>query len=347
MSDNEPLDADAGASKPALSVVLVGRDGYATIRPIITCLAEQTIAAQIEIIAVLPKAQEPGLAPETVAAFHSLVPVVIGTIENRGTAAAKGTAHASADVIAFSENHCFPDPTWAEASLRHYDDPGVAGVAPVVDNGNPETALSWACYATGYATFVSDVTKDVEQMPNHNTTYRASEFHRRANQLEDLLRHEGQFQAAIREEGGRFVMTPEARTKHLNEGTWYLTVGLNYCNGIGYGAKQATVKGWPERIARAAVFPLLTLPIMRNNLARLAATGESPQKGPMFYLGLLAMSAAHAFGEALGYLGYDPKEYPFMEKEVYMVTERLGAGRRLRDERLAGFVALMDGETGR
>ena len=343
---SETSSLDAAAEVPAISVVLVGRDGYRTIRPIIACLAEQTIADRMEIIAVLPKDEDPGLAEATTSAFQALVPVVIGPIENRGAAAAKGVAHARAEVIAFSENHCFPDPDWAEVSLRHYDDPDVAGVAPVVDTGNPETALSWACYATGYATFMTDATKDVEQMPNHNTTYRASEFRRRANQLDKLLRHEGRFQAAIREGGGRFVMTPEARTKHLNEGTWYLTVGLNYCNGIGYGANQAKQKGWPERIARAAAFPLLTLPILRNNLNRLATNGANPDKSPLFYIGLVVMSAAHAFGEALGYLGYDPEEYPFIEKEVYMVTERFG-GSTLRDARLAGFVALMDGETTR
>lgn len=326
---------------PAMSVVLTGRDGYGMLRPIITCLAEQTIAHRIEVIAVIPMAEEPGLPDEVTAAFHAFKPVVVGPIANRGAGAARGVAQATAPVIAFSENHCFPDPDWAEKTLPHFDDPGVSGVAPVVENGNPEWGLSWACYATGYANYVTDDVKDVDGMPNHNTAYRASEFKKRANRLETLLRYEGEFQAEIREGGGRFVMTPEARTKHLNEGTWSLAVGLNYVNGNMYGAKQSARKTWPERILRAVAFPLAAVPIYRNNMARLASVDGRNHMNLELRLGLIAMSLAHAWGEARAYLGDQPKEFPFLDDEVYMLTERLGR-HTLSDERLAGFVSLAE-----
>lgn len=335
MDANEAEDS----TSPALTIVLVGRDGYATIRPILACLARQTIADRIEVIAVLPAPGEPGLPESVTGAFHTLESVIVGPITNRGAAAAQGVRHARAPVIAFSENHCFPEPDWAEVSLRHYGDSEVSGVAPVVENGNPETGLSWACYATGYANFVTDGMTEVDRMPNHNTTYRASELHRRANRLEELLRHEGRLQAEIRADGGRFVMDPKARTRHLNEGTWYLTVGLNYINGCFYGASQTERHGWPQRIARAVAFPLAAVPIFRGNMRRLDAVGGRGHMDPEGYLGLMAMSLAHAFGEAVAYLGYKPTEFRFLEEEMYMVTERLGR-RELTDPELAGFVDL-------
>lgn len=324
-----------------MSVVLVGRSGYRTIRSILACLAEQTIADRLEVVAVLPEAEP---APEGVAApFHALVPVVAGPITNRGAASARGAEKARGPVIAFSENHCFPDPDWAAALLAHYDDPEVAGVAPVVANGNPEWGLSWACYSTGYATYVADAPKDVAGMPKHNASYRAEVLHRRANRLAEALRNEGALQAEIVAEGGRLVMVPEARTRHLNEGTWYLSVGLNFVNGRMYGANQAESYGWPQRIARALAFPLAALPIYRNNLRRLEAAGGGRHMDLELRLGLVAMSVAHAFGEAVAYLGHAPEESRFIEEESYMVTERLGR-HRLTDPRLSGFVALAEKE---
>jgi len=326
-------------SPPAMSIILSARDGFSNLRPILTCLAEQTIADQIEIIAVIPRDETPNLPERVLNSFHSLVPVVIGPITNRGEGAADGVAHATAQVIAFSENHCFPDPTWAEASLPYYDDPTISGVAPVVDIGNPEWGLSWACYATGYADYVTQTLKDVTSMPPHNTTYRASELHHRANQLKDLLRDERAFQAAILEDGGRFIMAPEARTAHINEGTWYLSVGLNYVNGNKYGASKAKNYGWLMRLARAAAFPLASIPIFRNSMQRLRRVGGHKHLSFELIFGLIAMALAHAFGEACAFLGHAPKEFKFLEDEVYMISERLG-GHTLSDPRLAGFVSL-------
>lgn len=327
-----------------MSVVVVGRDGYRTIRSILACLAEQTIAGQLEIVPVLPVAEEPDLPDGVATAFHSIVPVVAGKISNRGAASAKGAEKASAPIIAFSENHCFPDADWAERLLSHFGDPAISGVAPVVGNGNPGWGLSWACYATGYANYATDAVKDVEIMPRHNSAYRGDELRKRANRLEDLLRDEGAFQREILDDGGRLIMVPDARSWHLNEGTWYLTLGLNYANGCSYGASQASRFGLPERIARALAFPLAAIPVYRSNMRRLDSVGGRKHMNAELRLGLIAMSLAHAAGEAVAYLGGAPRDSRFIEEESYMVTERLG-GRKLSDPRLSRFVALATKET--
>ncbi|MEM6823875.1 MAG: hypothetical protein AAF566_02080 [Pseudomonadota bacterium] len=324
---------------PALSIVLVGRDGYRTLAAILACLSEQTIANKIEIIAVLPEAETTDNLPgETATAFQAIVPVVVGKIVNRGTAAARGVLQARAPVIGFSENHCFPDPGWAEALLPHFDDPKVSGAAPVVENGNPEGALSWASFTASYAHFLSEEVRDVDAMPQHNALYRASEFHNRSDRLGALLTAEGAFQAEIREAGGRFVLEPAARTRHISEGTWDLAVGLNYVNGCLYGGKRAQELGWPERIARAAAFPLAAVQVFRNNARRISGVPGAPKVGGEMALALAAMSVAHAFGEARAYLGYSRKEFKIHEDEVYLITEKLGR-HPLTDPRLKGFIA--------
>lgn len=325
---------------PDLSMIVVGRDGILSLHPIITCLAEQTIADRIEVIAVLPKDEDLGLHDAVVNAFFDIKAVAAGPFTNRGEASSHGVPHTRGRVIGFFENHCFPDPDWAEITLRHYDDETVSGVAPIVENGNPEWGLSWACYSTGYASLVTDTLKEVEGMPNHNTTYRASELKRRENRLLELLKHESALQGEIRAEGGRFLTDPAARTKHLNEGTWWLSVGINFVNGRMYGAKVGPDKSWSERIARAIAFPLAAAPILRNNLNWLANVPGPKTKDLQFYTGLIAMSLARAFGEACGYLAGMPDHVKFLEDEEFMVTERLGK-HTLSDPRLAGYVALV------
>ena len=68
------------------------------------------------------------------------------------TRTATAVVAATAPIVALTENHCFPDPDWAEKLVAAYDG-DYAGVAPAIGNANPETTLSWAMYGAGYAKF--------------------------------------------------------------------------------------------------------------------------------------------------------------------------------------------------
>ena len=119
------------AGDPRLSVVIVGRDGIQSLRPILACLTEQTIADRMEVIAVLPSDRFADDALDPWAThFQSARAVATGVIGNRGRAAAAGVRVATAPVIAFTENHCFPDPDWAERLCLRHDETGAGGSRP-------------------------------------------------------------------------------------------------------------------------------------------------------------------------------------------------------------------------
>lgn len=329
-----------GAFEAAMSVVVVGRDGYDTLRPILTCLSEQTRAAALQIIALLPQDEEVDLGNDVLSEFGSFCPVVIGPIGNRGVAAAKALPHVSAPIVAFTENHCFPDPTWAEQLIEAHKTHGCAGVAPAVLNANPEGELSWSAYATGYAQF--DVHYDarfIDEMPLHNTSYKTEELQRRANRLEVLLADERRLQAEIRRDGGKFFFDPAIQTRHINEGTLSLGVRLNLINGRRYG----TMRSKHMNIARRALYGLgfvaLSGPIYLNNLRRLEGVTAPGRRSLRFHLSLWFMSLAHALGEAAAYIGFGREEFEFLEIEEFMLLERLGR-HPLNDPRIARFAAL-------
>jgi hypothetical protein len=92
---------ETAATRPRPSVVIVGRDGMASLGPILLCLAGQTIAGEIEMIAVLPQHAAP---PDAMAPwadrFHPVRAVSVPAIGNRGRAAAAGVRPAPAPVLA-------------------------------------------------------------------------------------------------------------------------------------------------------------------------------------------------------------------------------------------------------
>ncbi len=55
-------------------MVIVGREGFASLRPILACLAEQTLANKIEVVVVLPRLE--GDPPQQAAAAFAALRLV-------------------------------------------------------------------------------------------------------------------------------------------------------------------------------------------------------------------------------------------------------------------------------
>lgn len=331
------------SNTPALSVVVVTCDTARTLRPIVASLARQSIAAQLELVVVAPD-ERVDFAAGTLtdpSLFHSVQVVGAGPVRNRGRAAAAGVMASRAPIVALSENHCFPDADWAEATLAAHAGPWVA-VGPAVRNANPETALSVALHATGYGPFDASMTaEDRQELPLHNTSYRTEVLRQFGDRLPALLGDERLLQAALLEAGHRLRFDPRPRKRHINEATWYLLTGLAYCSGRRYGG--ARCRDWPllRRLAYAAAGPLLTVSIARTAVSKLPASG--PARSSLAVRGVLwAWSALHAAGEMVSYLrGSAPAEFPFVEREEFFIRERLGS-HRVTDPDIAWLVSRLD-----
>ena len=104
-------------------------------------LRAQTIAEQIELVIVAPRADRVHIPPEDEASFHSVRIAEINEFGSLAVARTAGVAVASAPVVAFNEDHSFPEPGWAAALLEAHRR-GYAGVAPQMKNANPGSTLS-------------------------------------------------------------------------------------------------------------------------------------------------------------------------------------------------------------
>jgi Glycosyl transferase family 2 len=128
---------------PQMSVLIVTPDDYQSIRKTIRHLNAQTVRDRLEIIIVAPSREGFGLVESEVAGFQRLHVVEAGEIKLPSEAKVLGALEATAPILAFAEEHCYPEPGWAAALIAGHEQ-GWAAVGPAIRNGNPRTLLSWA-----------------------------------------------------------------------------------------------------------------------------------------------------------------------------------------------------------
>lgn len=326
---------------PELSVVVVTRDTAHTLGPILSALGEQTAANRLEAVIVAPdrEAGTPGGA--VVEAFAAWQVVAVGPVENRGRAAASGVRAARAPVVALTENHCFPDPEWAERTIRLHRERGWDALGPAVENANPETTLSVCLHAAGYGLFPARGEGGPrEELPLHNSSFRREALEDVDADLEYLMADERRLHATLVARGRTLYFEPSVVKRHINEATWSLLGGLAFDLGRRYGGLRA--REWPlwRRVAYGMACPLLTVPIFRRQRSLLPADAARSAEGPPLGLVQFGWALCHAVGEGASYLLGRKSDFPFVEEDEFLIRERLGVP--LRDPRIRGFVDRLD-----
>jgi glycosyltransferase involved in cell wall biosynthesis len=102
----------------ALSIVIVTPDRYDRLRKTIEHLRRQTAKNCIELVIAAPSLRE--LQPDRaeLSDFGSVRLVEVGPIQCTGEPRAIATRAATGPVIAYAEDHCWPEPNWAAALIK-------------------------------------------------------------------------------------------------------------------------------------------------------------------------------------------------------------------------------------
>ncbi len=328
------------ADRPDLSVVVVTRDTARTLRPIIASLGCQTVATSIELIVAAPDEEAGAVPDDAMAAFHSCRVVGVGPVSSRGRAAAAGVSAATAPIIALTENHCFPLADWAERVIETHA-AGWPAVGPSVVNANPASACSRVLHAAGYGGFPADgMPEEREELPLHNTSYRADVLASYGPDLGELLADERRLQSALRRDGHVLWFEPAARKRHINEATLRLLLGLAFDGGRRYGGVRARDWRVGRRAAYGLLSPALCLPIARNLWGKLGGDRTGPGDAAAALVALV-WAMGHAIGEGAAYLGGEIGEFPFTEEDEFMIRQRLGR-HDVGDPEIAAWLRLLD-----
>jgi hypothetical protein len=223
-----------------------------------------------------------------------------------GAARAAAVAACGAPVVAFIEDHCYPDPTWAEALIRAYREPWAA-VGYVFRVANPESYVSRASALAEYAPWLQPHPGGrAALLPNANVSYRREVLARFGSGLPGMLEIDFDLQEALRRRRMPMAVEPRAVAAH----ECFERIGQTARADADYGrllaARRSRLERWPRRrrLLYAAATPVFS-PIWRlAHIARHVARRPARLAEAIACLpAILVIVGRSGLGEAQGYLG--------------------------------------------
>lgn len=292
------------STPPDMSVVVVSRDTFASIRRTVRFLRAQTAAERLELILVAPEAGalDDRRAEET-AGFHSVATVGVGTVIDADRASAHGIRRASAPVVALVEDHAFPEPEWAAALIAAHDEGPWAAVGSAFANANPATGLSWGNLLLAYGSWTEPVRGgETRNVSRHNISYKRSALEPYLGDLEEMIGRGGTLLRTLLADGHTFRMEPAARIAHLNPSRLRASVALRVDAGRLYADTRARQEGWSrvKRLAYVALWPLVPVMRARPILPKLGANGLGARARAVVGMAVLLDGVGQTLGYALG-----------------------------------------------
>lgn len=229
-------------------------------------------------------------------------------LRDQSTAAdgnAAGVRIATAPVVVFCEDHCFPEPGWAKALLAaHAED--VAAVGPVFLNANPRNSVSCCDFLVGYSAFMEPCEKGPRPfLPGHNCSYKKSELLLLGDSLEGWLEAETVLHFEMRKQGKRLMLEPAARVSHLNFALLPVWLRVMFYGGRVFGASRAL--GFSPLMKAAftlgspAIAPLRFWRCARAHMERGGALAHLVWISPLLLFGLSLDAAGQMLGYAFGF----------------------------------------------
>lgn len=244
--------------KPLISVVLVAEHAP-KLRLVIAHLSRQSTKADLQLILVL--ASEFGVDKEHLAqTFHSYRLLLHDDVSDVDKAASLAVPLADADLLAFVEDHAFPEPDWAERIIEaHRGDWSVVG--SVYENANPKSSCSWANLLLAYGAWLEPFPAGPGPVSRHNICFKTRVLARLGDRLWSLLGRGGGLLSELERQGESMMVCSEATVRHLNPSRLSITCLLRWKGGrLAAATRSKNWQGW-RRLLYGLASPLI--PVVR------------------------------------------------------------------------------------
>lgn len=242
---------------PPLSVVLASPGEFHELRTTLRHLAAQTVSNQIELILVAPESSAFDVDPALVEGFFAARVVRIPVVGSVSEGNAAGVRAARGRVIAFAEDHCFPEPQWASALIEAHRAPH-AVVGPVVRNANPDTSISWADFLAGYGPWMEGGHRPaIDFLPGHNSSYKRETLHGLGGELETALDAETLLHQRLARDGASLHVEPRAVVRHVNFALADSFADAQFLNGRMFAGMRSRNWGIGKRLFYFCASPLI------------------------------------------------------------------------------------------
>jgi len=248
----------SSTATPALTAILPTWDTFEGIRRTVSHLRTQTIAGKIELLICAPAAGRVRYDPPDIAGLQSVRVLETGEWHASGPARATAIRMASAPIVAFCEDHCYPFPDWAEALLAAHRE-SHAAIGPAFYNANPSTT-SWADLYIGYGRWLAPgQRRELALLPGHNTSYKRNVLVEYGDDLDRLMEAETMLLWDLRRRGFTLLMEPAARVSHTNFVRPLVFLQIQWHLGRVFGAIRAEKWHAARRVAYAIASPAIPL----------------------------------------------------------------------------------------
>ena len=288
---------------PKLSVVLGVGACRQRAQRVVDAICAQTVLDQIEIV-VLDSGGK-GVAPLRTPQDARVVYVALPEATLFPKARAEGVLHASAPVVAFLEDHCFPSREWAAALIEaHRGECTVIGYA--FTNANPQTYISRAALMKDYGPWLHPATAQLRTlMPGNNVSYRRDVLLSFGKDLEYMLTPDYSIQQVLTRRGHLMRLEPAALVAHQNYEQISPAAKSNATYARFLAGRRAKNLGWGP--ARRLAYALLTpwcapvigvFRVFRGLRGRESLLRDAIMSMPVF----IVIACVAAGGEAMGYM---------------------------------------------
>ena len=232
--------------KPKLSVLLPAMLGYESILAALDSWEAQTCRNQLEILILCPGHFKPEPAPPP-----SQIVISVGSADLH-EARAIGIAQASGDYIVLAEDHCLPDPDWAQATLDRLAE-GWDAVGPALRPGNRSSCWTEGSFLIGYGEWMMPVPGGPTKiLCGWNATIRTHLLRELGCELPGELLIGTFLVRRLQQQGNRFYLENRARMRHFDPPGWAYELSLLAIVGLGFGAVRT--RRWP--LVARILYPL-------------------------------------------------------------------------------------------
>ncbi len=284
-----------------MSVVLLTPDNYATVRRTMDHLRAQTARDRLEILVVTPSAARLGLDDAVRGDFGAVRVIEVGPFDSPAAPRATGIRAASAPIVALTEDHSFPEPTWAQALIQAHRQ-AWAAVGPVAVNANPGSVLSWANFVIEYGAWIDPTPGGVMPLlPGHNSSYKREVLLRYGDDLGPWLEAETLLHWDLRAKGHQLYLEPCARTAHCNFSRLLPAFSLRFHCARLFAALRAKKWSLAHRLIYIAGSPLIPLVCLYRILRGLQRPGRHIDRVLQLLPTVLLLLVFAAAGEVAGY----------------------------------------------
>jgi hypothetical protein len=281
-----------------MSVVLVTPGRYDRVRKTMAHLHAQTRRGQMEILLVCPSLQALEPCDDGWQDFFAVRCIEVGAIRSTGEVRAAGALQARAEVVAFAEDHCFPEPGWAEALLdAHCDSWG--GVGATLTNANSGSLLSWADLFLNFGPCVMRESGGTSHfIPWHNSSYPKAALSDYGDKLARMLEVEGILHMDQERRGRKLFLCAAAMTSHVNISRFDSFLSGQFWGSRMFWAALIRSQGWRpwKRLALALGSPALGMARMVRALREMHRTRNLKRLFPAVLPVLCAGVIAICFG---------------------------------------------------